>query len=87
MVSEQELEDFTKQILKLFSPRIILGISDQLPPNGDIEKVRMVSEIVEQFKMRLVVGLSSFDDFHGRRTANWNASTASTNRNNTNSKP
>jgi hypothetical protein len=49
MVSKQELEDFTKQILKLFSPRIILGISDQLPPNGDIEKVRMVSEIVEQF--------------------------------------
>jgi hypothetical protein len=49
MVSRKELEDFTKQILRLFSPRIILGISDQLPPNGDIEKVRMISEIVEQF--------------------------------------
>lgn len=49
MVSKQELEDFTKKILRLFSPRIILGISDQLPPNGEIEKVRMVGEIVEQF--------------------------------------
>lgn len=48
-VSRQELEAFTKRILNLFSPRIILGISDQLPPNGDIEKVRMVGEIVEQF--------------------------------------
>jgi hypothetical protein len=48
-VSKEELRDFTKRILSLFSPRIILGISDQLPPNGDIEKVRMVSEIVEGF--------------------------------------
>ena len=48
-VSRRELEDFTRRILQLFSPNIILGISDQLPPNGDIEKVRMVSEIVEQF--------------------------------------
>ena len=48
-VSKKELEDFTKKILRIFSPKIILGISDQLPPDGDIEKVRMVSEIVERF--------------------------------------
>ena len=48
-VSKEELEKMTKRILELFSPRIILGISDQLPPNGDIERVRMVSEIVESF--------------------------------------
>jgi hypothetical protein len=48
-VSRKELEDFARRILRLFSPRIILGISDQLPPNGDIEKVRMVGEIVEAF--------------------------------------
>jgi len=49
IVSREELGDFTRRILELFSPRIVLGISDQLPPNGDIEKVRMVSEIVKEF--------------------------------------
>jgi hypothetical protein len=49
MVTKQDLEDFTRKILGLFSPKIILGISDQLPPNGDIGKVRMVSDLVERF--------------------------------------
>jgi len=48
-VTREDLKEFTMRILRLFSPRIILGISDQLPPNGDIEKVRMVSQIVEEF--------------------------------------
>jgi hypothetical protein len=48
-VSKQELRDFTTKALELFSPKIILGISDQLPPNGDIDKVRMISEIANDF--------------------------------------
>jgi len=42
----QELEAFTRKVLDLFAPNLILGISDELPPGGDIEKVRLVSEIV-----------------------------------------
>jgi hypothetical protein len=49
LVSTRELIDFTNKILSIFSPNIILGISDMLPPNGDIEKVRTVSEIVEDY--------------------------------------
>lgn len=49
LVSKKELVDFTNKILCLFSPKIILGISDMLPPNGDIGKVRSVSEIVEKY--------------------------------------
>jgi hypothetical protein len=49
LVSTRELIDFTNKILSIFSPKIILGISDMLPPNGDIEKVRTVSEIVEGY--------------------------------------
>jgi len=49
MVTKQELEDFTRKILRLFSPKIILEISDQLPPNGYIGKVQMVSDVVEGF--------------------------------------
>jgi hypothetical protein len=49
LVTREDLEKLTKRILELFSPRIILGISDQLPANGDIEKVRIVSKIVQSF--------------------------------------
>jgi len=45
-VSNKELEAFVYRILDLFKPRIILGISDMLPPDGSIEKVRMVGEIL-----------------------------------------
>jgi len=30
------------------SPKEIVGISDMLPPDGDIEKVRMVGKIVKE---------------------------------------
>jgi hypothetical protein len=49
LVSKQELVDFTRRILSLFSPKIILGISDMLPPTGDIERVRTISEIAEKY--------------------------------------
>jgi hypothetical protein len=49
LVSEQELVDFTNKILSLFSPKIILGISDMLPPTGDIERVRTISRIADEY--------------------------------------
>jgi len=45
----EELEKFTKKVLNLFSPNLILGISDEISPPGDIEKVKFVSQIVESF--------------------------------------
>jgi len=45
----RELEDFVKRILDLFMPNIVLGISDEISPVGDIEKVRLVSEIVDRW--------------------------------------
>ncbi len=44
-----ELEDFTLKVLKTFAPRIILGISDELSPMCDVERVRFVSELVEKW--------------------------------------
>ena len=41
-----DLEEFTEKIVDMFAPRLVLGISDELSPPGDIEKVRLVSEIV-----------------------------------------
>lgn len=49
--SYKELEEFTRKLLDLFSPNLILGISDEISPVGDIDKVRLVSEIVEGYSL------------------------------------
>jgi len=48
--SYEELAEFVLRLVDLFAPGCILGISDEISPPGDIEKVRMVSEIVEGLK-------------------------------------
>ena len=36
-----------QRILELFSPNLILGASDEVPPDADIDRVRLVGEILE----------------------------------------
>jgi hypothetical protein len=48
--SEAEFEGFVKRVLEMFSPNLILGISDELPPPGEIERVRRVTEMVAEFE-------------------------------------
>jgi hypothetical protein len=43
------LESFVKKLIEGFYPRIILGISDMLPANGEIKRVKLVNEIVKEF--------------------------------------
>ena len=45
--SYQELEEFAGKVLEMFSPNLILGVSDEVPPPADIEKVRAVSRLVQ----------------------------------------
>ena len=49
--SYQELEEFTLRLLDLFAPNVILGISDEISPPGEIEKVRFVTEIVQSYAL------------------------------------
>ncbi len=49
--SYKELEEFTLKVLDMFSPNLILGISDEISPIGDIEKVRLVSRIVADYSI------------------------------------
>jgi len=51
--SIEEFERFTYRILDLFAPagNLVLGISDELPPAGDIERVRLVSKIVSEHRI------------------------------------
>jgi hypothetical protein len=43
----ETLERFVRKIVKAI-PRLILGISDELPPPADIERVRMVSQLLDE---------------------------------------
>jgi hypothetical protein len=43
----ETLEKLVRKIVKAI-PRLILGISDELPPPADIEKVRMVSKLLDE---------------------------------------
>jgi hypothetical protein len=45
---EHLLVECTKRLVELFYPRLVLGISDEIPPDGDIERVRMVGELIQE---------------------------------------
>jgi hypothetical protein len=45
----QTLVDCVHQLLDLFAPKLVLGISDELSSTGDIERVRLVGRIVDEY--------------------------------------
>lgn len=47
--SEETLVECVRELVRLFAPRLILGISDELPPDGSIERVRLVGEVLREF--------------------------------------
>ena len=46
--SVEALVECLKRVVDLFYPRLVLGISDEMPPDGDIERVRLVGELVQE---------------------------------------
>jgi len=47
---QQTLFDCVKRIVHLFYPRLVLGISDEIPPDGDIERVHKVGELAASLR-------------------------------------
>ncbi len=45
--SEQTLIECTKKVVDLFAPKLVLGISDEISSTGDLERVRLVGEVVD----------------------------------------
>lgn len=43
-----EVLDFTRRIIDLFAPRLILGISDEISQVGEIERVEAITELVDE---------------------------------------
>ena len=48
--SDNYVCEYTQRVLEMFSPNLILGVSDELSPNGDIRKVEMIAEMVKTFQ-------------------------------------
>ena len=47
--TDKELENFVHELLRLFLPHIILGVSDLIPPNADVRKIRLVRRLLNTF--------------------------------------
>ena len=50
--SEETLVECTERVIELFAPRLILGISDEISSTGDMERVRLVSRIVDEYNAK-----------------------------------
>jgi hypothetical protein len=49
----ETLKTQVRELIDVFYPRLILGISDILPANGEIERVKLVKEMVEEYNAEL----------------------------------
>ncbi|HET6453264.1 MAG TPA: uroporphyrinogen decarboxylase family protein [Armatimonadota bacterium] len=48
--TNEDLERVTRQVIETFSPNLVLGVSDEPSPVCDIEKVRLVAEILKEYE-------------------------------------
>jgi len=51
--SEEELIAYAERVIELFAPKLVLGISDEISSTGDIERVRIVGRIVDDYNASL----------------------------------
>jgi len=42
---------FIRSMVRLFGDRLILDVSDELPPGGDVSVIRLVAEIIDRMKV------------------------------------
>ncbi len=50
--SEETLIECTNRIIELFAPKLVLGISDEISSTGDLERVRLVDRMVNEYNAR-----------------------------------
>lgn len=51
--SEDTLAACAEEVIRLFAPKLVLGISDEMSSQGDIERIRLVGRIVDDYNARL----------------------------------
>ena len=47
--SPEVLIECTERLIEMFAPKLILGISDEISSTGDIERIRLVDDIVNTY--------------------------------------
>ena len=52
------LAEFAHRLIELFAPRLVLGISDEISSSGDIERIHVVTEIVDAYNAAQRAGLA-----------------------------
>ncbi|HHY24795.1 MAG TPA: hypothetical protein GX527_11320, partial [Clostridiaceae bacterium] len=45
----EDLEKQVREAIELFAPKLILGISDEISSRGNLERVRLVGKIVDDY--------------------------------------
>ncbi|KKL14316.1 hypothetical protein LCGC14_2516880, partial [marine sediment metagenome] len=50
---EDVLAECTRRIIDMFAPKLVLGISDEISSTGDIERIRLVGRIVDDYNASL----------------------------------
>jgi hypothetical protein len=47
--SIEVLEACTRRLIELFAPRLVLGISDEISSTGDLDRIKVVGQIVDEY--------------------------------------
>jgi len=47
--SEEVLLACAEKLIKLFAPKLILGISDEVSSNGNLQRIRLVGKMVDDY--------------------------------------
>ncbi len=50
---EEVLVECVHKIIDLFAPNLVLGISDEISSTGDIERIRLVGKIVDEYNAKM----------------------------------
>jgi hypothetical protein len=45
----ETLEVCARRVIELFAPKLVLGISDEISSHGDLERIRLVGSIVDEY--------------------------------------
>lgn len=53
--TEEQLLEQVQEAISLFAPKLILGISDEMPSNGLIERVKLVQDFVDKYNAAIEV--------------------------------
>lgn len=44
----KEVLSFTEKVIEMFMPRLILGVSDEISPAGEIERIEIIAELIDK---------------------------------------